>query len=135
MISLRLGTTYGTGLRPNSVFRIFIDRARAGNPITIHGDGSQGRQFTYASDVAAAFEMACRSEVHGVAVNVVAPETTSIKELAELIVGHYPTDLTFGDVPPALVSPALAKGILGWSGTTPFEVGIRHILEDESDGI
>lgn len=137
--ALRLGTTYGTGLRPNSVFRIFIDRARAGEPITIQGDGSQGRQFTYASDVALAFELACRSEIHGVAMNIVAPETTSIKELAELVVDRYPTELTFGearpgDVPPALVSPALAETTLGWRATTPFDVGLGQLLEDESDG-
>ena len=65
VISLRLGTAYGTGLRPNSVFRIFIDRARRGDPITIQGDGKQGRQFTHASDIARAFSMACRSEARG----------------------------------------------------------------------
>jgi hypothetical protein len=41
--------------------------------------------------------------------NVIAPETTSIKELAEGVVDHYPTKLTFGearadDAPPALVT-------------------------------
>jgi UDP-glucose 4-epimerase len=136
--ALRLGTAYGTGLRPNSVFRIFIDRARAGEPITIQGDGSQGRQFTYAADIAGAFEMACQSETHGIALNIVAPETTSIRELAELVVGRYPTELTFGDarpgdVPPARVNPGLADKTLGWRATTPFDVGIQHLLEEESD--
>lgn len=136
--ALRLGTAYGTGLRPNSVFRIFIDRARAGEPITIQGDGSQGRQFTYASDVAAAFDLACRSEVHGVPLNIVAPESTSIRELAELVVDRYPTELTFGDprpgdVPPARVSPVLADETLGWRATTSFDVGLQHLLEEESD--
>lgn len=138
--ALRLGTAYGSGLRPNSVFRIFIDRARAGEPITIQGDGSQGRQFTYAGDIASAFELACRSEDHGIAINIVAPETTSIKELAELVVHRYPTELTFGearpgDVPPALVSPALAEKILGWRAVTPFTVGLEHLLEDASEAI
>jgi UDP-glucose 4-epimerase len=136
--ALRLGTAYGLGLRPNSVFRIFIDRARAGDPITIQGDGSQGRQFTYATDIASAFDAACRSEAHGIALNVVASETTSIKELAELVVDRYPTDLTFGearpgDVPSALVSASLAEEILGWRATTPFEAGLRPLLEDEVD--
>ena len=40
-----------------------------------------------------------------------------------------------GEVPPALVDSALAEDIVGWTGTTPFEVGIRHLLEDESDGV
>ena len=138
--ALRLGTAYGPGLRPNSVFRIFIDRARGGEPITIQGDGSQGRQFTYAEDIASAFDLACQSEAHGMALNVVAPTTTSIKELAELVVDRYPTELTFGearpgDVPPALVSPALAQEILGWRAVTPFETGLGKLLEDESDVI
>ncbi len=70
--------------------------------------------------------------------NILAPETTSIKELAELVVDRYPTDLTFGearpgDVPPALVSPALAEQILGWRATTNFEAGLGHLLDDASD--
>ena len=138
--ALRLGTAYGSGLRPNSVFRIFIDRARAGEPISIQGDGSQGRQFTYAADIASAFDLACGSEVHGMAINVVAPETTSIKELADHVVHRYPTELNFGearpgDVPPALVTSALAEELLGWRAMTPFETGFAHLLEDESDGI
>lgn len=137
VIALRLGTAYGPGLRPNSVFRIFIDRARAGEPITIQGDGSQGRQFTYAADIASAFELACRSDAHGSVLNIVAPETVSIKELAELVIQRYPTDLTFGearpgDVPPALISSALAEKALHWKATTPFEVGIDHLLNDAS---
>ncbi len=136
--ALRIGTAYGLGLRPNSVFRIFIDRARTGEPITIQGDGSQGRQFTFAADIAAAFDRACGSDVHGVAMNIVAPETISIKELAELVVDRYPTDLSFGearpgDVPPALVSAALAAEILGWQALTPFEAGLQHLLDDEVD--
>ena len=138
--ALRLGTAYGRGLRPNSVFRIFIDRARAGEPITIQGDGSQGRQFTYAADIAWAFELACRSDVHGIAVNIVAPEMISIKELAEIVVDRFPTELTFGearpgDVPSALVSPALAEKILGWHAATPFTAGVEHLLEDASGSV
>ena len=134
--ALRLGTAYGPGLRPNSVFRIFIDRARAGEPITIQGDGSQGRQFTYATDIASAFEIACRSDVHGIAMNIVAPEMTSIKELAELVVHRYPTELTFGDarpgdVPSSVLSPALAQNTLGWQAVTPFEEGLGHLLGEE----
>ncbi len=134
VIALRLGTAYGTGLRPNSVFRIFIDRARRGEPITIQGDGAQGRQFTHASDIATAFVTALRSDVHGVALNTVAPETTSIKELAELVVARYPTELTFGeprpgDVPPALVSATRIKDVLGWEAVKPFSEGLTELMD------
>ena len=137
VVALRLGTAYGTGLRPNSVFRIFIDRARAGEPITIQGDGAQGRQFTYAGDIAVAFDAACRSDVRGVALNIVAPGLTSIKRLAELVVERYPTELTFGearpgDVPSALVAANRAGEVLGWSARTPFEEGLAQLFEEPS---
>jgi UDP-glucose 4-epimerase len=134
VLPLRLGTAYGSGLRPNSVFRIFIDRARRGDPITIQGDGAQGRQFTHASDIARAFSLACGSDLHGVALNVVSPQTVSIKELAELVVARYPTELKFGparpaDVAPALVSSDRAKELLGWSPVMPFDEGLSELMD------
>lgn len=138
-IALRLGTAYGSGLRPNSVFRIFIDRARRGEPITIQGDGSQGRQFTHASDIARAFGLASRSDASGMALNVVAPETTSIKALAEGVVARFPTELTFGparpgDVPPALVSSDRASDVLGWQAEVPFEEGLDELITADEAG-
>ena len=74
----------------------------------------QRRQFTYAADVASAFNLARRSEAQGMALNVVAPETTSITELAGRVVDRYPTELTFGearadDVPSSLVTEGASQ--------------------------
>lgn len=140
VVALRLGTAYGSGLRPNSVFRIFIDKARAGEPITIQGDGSQGRQFTHAADIARAFSMAARSELRGIALNTVAPEMTSIKELAETVVARYPTEVTYsaprpGDVPPATVSASLIKDKLSWETEISFKDGLDELMDDlEANG-
>lgn len=130
--ALRVGTAYGSGLRPNSVFRIFIDRAKAGRPITIQGDGLQSRQFTHASDIARAFLLACKSEVHGMALNTVGDRLVSIKELAQAIVKRYPTELTFGeprpgDVPSAQVSSKAIDDLLGWSPEIGFEQGLEEL--------
>jgi UDP-glucose 4-epimerase len=141
VIALRLGTAYGSGLRPNSVFRIFIDRAQRGEPITIQGDGSQARQFTHVSDLARAFSSACRSELHGVALNTVARDAVSIKQLAELVVHRFPTEVTFGeprpgDVPPALVSSNRVRAMLGWRARIPFEEGVAELMDaPEREGI
>lgn len=134
VIALRLGTAYGVGLRPNSVFRIFLDRARRGEPLTVQGDGSQGRQFTHASDLAQAFSLACSSEVHGTILNVIAPQTVSIKELAELVIARHPTELRFGaarpgDVAPALVSAARVEALLGWRPAVSFEEGLTELMD------
>lgn len=135
VVALRLGTAYGSGLRPNSVFRIFIDRARRGEPITIQGDGSQGRQFTHASDIARAFSLACASDAHGMALNAVAEEMISIRKLAEMVVERFPTELTFGDPRPgdiasAPVSAARIRRVLGWSAEMPFAAGLDELIDD-----
>ena len=133
VVALRLGTAYGSGLRPNSVFRIFIDRARQGQPITIQGDGSQFRQFTHASDIARAFELAATSDLRGEAFNIVAEEQVSIRQLAEMVVERFPTELTFGeprpgDVPAAVVSSAKAAQKLGWTADMPFDKGLDELI-------
>lgn len=137
-VALRLGTAYGSGLRPNSVFRIFIDRARRGESITIAGDGLQGRQFTHASDLAEAFRLAALSDVSGITLNTVAPETTTIKELAERVVHRYPTELVFGpprpgDVPPALVSAKRIQEVLGWEPRMSFGAGLDELMDHLED--
>ena len=75
--------------------------------------------------------------MHGRAFNIVAPEMTSIKELAELVVHRHPTELTFGearpgDVPPAEIDAKLAEQVLGWKAETLFEEGLGHLLDDDT---
>lgn len=137
-VGLRLGTAYGPGLRPNSVFRIFIDRAMRREPITIQGDGSQVRQFTHVKDIARAFGLAAKADLRGTVMNTVAPEATSIRTLAELIVERFPTELTFGparpgDVPPALVSSDRARELLGWEAQVPFKAGLHQLMDSVAD--
>lgn len=136
VMSLRLGTAYGTGMRPNSVFSVFIERAKRGDPLTIQGDGSQSRQFTHVSDIARGFELACLSNLRGVALNIVSDERHSIKELAELVVERYPTEVRYeegrrGDAPPAVVSPKRALESLGWQAHIRLELGLQDLFDEK----
>ena len=135
VVALRLGTAYGTGMRSNAVFRIFIDKARKGEPLTIQGDGSQGRQFTHVSDIARAFELAAVSDVTGMPLNVVAREMVSIKQLADVVAQRFPTEVSFGDprpgdVPPSYVSADRIEATLGWKAAVEFEDGMAELLEE-----
>lgn len=134
LVSLRLGTGYGPGLRPNSVFRIFVDRALKGEPITVQGSGRQGRQFTHARDIARAFYFACRTEVDESVINVVGDQFITIRDLAEAVVARYPTELSFGaarpgDIQSAVVSAERAARILGWRPEVRFEDGLNELLD------
>ncbi|HEX6148085.1 MAG TPA: NAD-dependent epimerase/dehydratase family protein [Acidimicrobiia bacterium] len=133
VLALRMGTAYGLGMRPNSVFEIFIEKARKGEPITIQGDGSQGRQFTHARDIARAFVAAAKSEVRGMPLNVVSPEMISIKQLADMVTERFPTEVTYGqprpgDVAPSYVSAARIAEVLGWKAEVSFEEGMAELL-------
>ena len=133
VIALRLGTAYGLGMRPNSVFEIFIEKARNGEPITIQGDGSQGRQFTHARDIARAFVLAAKSGARGMPLNVVSEEMISIKQLAEIVTERFPTEVTYGqsrpgDVTPSYVSAARIEQTLGWKPEIAFEEGMAELL-------
>jgi UDP-glucose 4-epimerase len=133
VIALRLGTAYGLGMRPNAVFEIFIARALKGEPITIQGDGSQGRQFTHARDIARAFVAAAKSDARGISLNVVSPEMISIKQLADIVTERFPTEVTYGqprpgDVPPSYVSSARIEEVLGWRAEVTFEEGMEELL-------
>ena len=133
VVSLRLGTAYGTGMRPNSVFSIFINRALLGEAITVSGDGRQHRQFTHASDVAQAFVAAAESGIRREAINIVADETVTIRELAEMVVAECPAPLSFGeprpgDIAPARVSAAKARNLLGWTARVSFAEGLRDLI-------
>ncbi len=133
-IALRLGTAYGRGMRPNSVFSIFAKRAMAGEPLTIHGTGSQMRQFTHVSDVAEAFRLAINAPVRGEVFNVVSDEEITVRQIAELVVARFPTELRFeparaAEVPSASVGNAKIKTALNWHPQIMFKDGLDDLLD------
>ncbi len=134
-VALRLGTAYGLGMRPNSVFARFIATARSGEPITIQGTGLQSRQFTHARDIARGFRLAVESTVRGCAINLVAEENVSIQQLAEMVVARYPTAIRYGearagDIHPALIDSSLAWELFGWKGEVCFRDGLAELLDE-----
>lgn len=135
-VSLRLGSAYGPGMRPNAVIPKWIALASKGKPIQVQGKGDQFRQWTHASDVAAAFRLACEGDAKGFRVfNVVADEVTTIAEMADTIASHYGvevvhTEARAGDVPSARVSSELIQGVLGWKPTVSFKDGLAGMFTE-----
>lgn len=135
VIALRLGTAYGTRMRSNSVFQVFVRRALCGEPITIQGSGQQGRQFTHARDIARAFEAALTRGQVAAAYNIVAERMVTIRELAEIVTRSFPTQVTYGpprpgDVPSATVTSASAERELDWRSAVDLEAGLQEIVAE-----
>jgi UDP-glucose 4-epimerase len=65
----------------------FVDQALSGKPLTIYGDGTQTRTFTYVKDVVQAFMALMASDgAPGQVFNVGGTEEVSIRGLAEKII-------------------------------------------------
>ena len=87
--ALRFFNVYGPRQDPSSpysgVISIFTDRARAGAPLTIFGDGAQTRDFVYVGDVARAILAALADGNSRAICNVGTGGEISVLELARAI--------------------------------------------------
>lgn len=129
----RLFNVYGPRARTTgtygAVFGVFLAQKLAGKPLTIVGDGTQTRDFTFVTDVVDAIVRAARSEVSGESFNVGSGGTYPVNRLAELIGGpkvHIPKrpgepDCTSADI-------TKIKKLLGWTPSISFEEGVRRVI-------
>lgn len=79
----RLANVYGPGQRSDlegGVIAIFLQRLRDGEPVTMHGDGLQRRDFVHLDDVVSAVQAMLNSSKNGT-YNVGTGEATSVREL------------------------------------------------------
>lgn len=133
--SIRIFNAYGTRVRTTgaygAVFGVFFRQKLAGKPFTVVGDGSQKRDFVYASDVAAAFLLAAETAVSGRVWNLGAGNPQSVNHLVELIGGkvtYIPKrpgepDVTWADI-------ARITGELGWKPRIQFAEGVQRMMAE-----
>jgi UDP-glucose 4-epimerase len=132
---LRFGIPYGPRARPATVVAAFVARARAGEPLTITGDGRQSRRFVYVEDLADGVVAALVPAAAGRIYNLVGDESVTIREIAETVrelVADVPivhTEDRPGDLRPADISGARAAAELGWRPETPFAEGVRRYVD------
>jgi UDP-glucose 4-epimerase len=137
-VSLRLFNVFGPRSRTSgtygAVFGVFLAQKLAGKPLTVVGDGTQTRDFTYVADVAAAFAAAMAANVRGEIVNVGSGGTYAVNLLVELLGGdvvHIPKrpgepDCTFAD------TRKIAQ-LLDWHARISLEDGVARMLAHIDD--
>lgn len=133
-ISLRFFNVYGPRARTNgtygAVFGVFLAQKLAGQPMTIVGDGTQTRDFTFVTDVVDACVRAAESNITGEIFNVGAANPQSVNYLCQLLGGpttHIPKrpgepDCTWADT-------SKIQRVLGWSPQVSFEDGVACMLD------
>ena len=102
--ALRFFNVYGPRQDPSSpysgVISIFADRAKAGQPLTIFGDGSQTRDFVYVGDVVRALAAAVADGNARTVANVGTGGEITVKELARTVVELCGNRSTIEHAPP-----------------------------------
>ena len=85
VVPLRFFTVYGPRQRPDMAFNIFIRAALTGSPVTVYGDGTQRRDFTYVGDVVKVLVAAAERAEPGRPINVGGGSSVSVRETIDLI--------------------------------------------------
>ena len=135
-ISLRLFNVYGPRSRTSgtygAVFGVFLAQLLAGKPLTIVGDGTQTRDFTFVTDIADAFVTAADSQVSSQVFNVGTGNPVSVNRIVELLgspeIAFIPKRPGEPDVTHADVSRITEA--LDWRTKVPVEDGVKALLEN-----
>jgi UDP-glucose 4-epimerase len=135
---LRFFNVYGPRQNPHSpysgVVSIFLQKAIDGRDLTIYGDGGQSRDFIHVHDVTRFLVAALdRASTSAPVVNVCTGRSTSVAELARLLVDRYGGRIVHeperpGDIRRSLGSPDLAARSLGTTAEIPFRDGLRTLF-------
>jgi len=138
---LRIFNTYGPRLRSGDLYgRVvsrFIDQALNNQPLTVFGEGTQTRSFTYISDtVEGILRVANASNAHGEVINIGNNREMQIIELAHMIIrlAHSESQIEFHPLPPddpRRRCPDIGKAIriLDWQPRTSCEDGLTKTIE------
>lgn len=131
----RYFTVYGPAGRPDmSVFR-FVRWISEGEPITVFGDGSQQRDFTYVDDIARG-TIAGLKPVGYEVINLGGDRPVALSEIVNQIgqltdrepVIEY-RDAHPADVPATWANVSKAHDLLGWKSEVSVEEGLRRCVE------
>jgi UDP-glucose 4-epimerase len=132
---LRFGIPYGPRAREAAVIPAFVNKAFAGDPLTLAGDGLQSRRFVYVEDLADGVALGLDDVATNRVYNLASDENVTIKQIAETvkeIVGDVEivyTPARPGDFGGKIVSSDRALAELGWSAATPFSEGVRRYID------
>src|SRR3990167_3548853 len=137
-VNMRFPTTYGEpGQREVLGVKIFFRQAMKGEPITVHGDGTQTRTLTHISDlVRGVVALVERPELNNFAINLSTEESVSANDMAGMIkeiAGSTSPIVHIEQRPGQTMKEAIrsykAKELLGWEAEISFKDGLKQCYE------
>ena len=138
-VALRYFNVYGPGQTGGDyagVIEAFLRAARSGEPLTVHGDGEQTRDFVHVDDVVRANLLAAETDAVGAAYNVGTGDSVTIRDLAERIRGAVDSDAPVvhgdardGDVRHSRADLTEAREELGYRPSVGLADGLETLVE------
>ena len=134
---VRIFNTYGPGMRLDDgrVVPNFVGQALRGEPLTVYGDGSQTRSFTYLDDLVEGI-LAVLDRGDERPFNLGNPVETSILEFARRIIAATgsSSEIAFRPLPeddPKQRCPDItrARTLLGWQPRVQLEEGLARTVD------
>ncbi|MSR46572.1 MAG: SDR family oxidoreductase [Planctomycetes bacterium] len=135
---VRIFNTYGPRMRLNDgrALPTFMTQALQGQDITVYGDGSQTRSFTFVTDLIDGIYRLARSKESD-PVNIGNPRELSIMTFAEKVKELTKSNSRIVQKPLPVDDPKIrqpditrARGILGWEPKISLEEGLKLTLPD-----
>jgi len=136
-IALRFFTVYGPGQRPDLAIHKFTKAILKREPVTMYGDGSTSRDYTYIDDIVQGIISAMGySASNFEIINLGNNYTVSLKELISAIeevtekkaVIEQMADQP-GDVPKTFADITKAKELLGYHPNTELKEGLKKFYD------
>jgi len=157
---VRIFNTFGPRMRPDDgrVVSTFIVQALRGEPLTVHGDGSQTRSFCYVDDMVAGIlavlfhpsdrppaqrtdrtflyvNADAEDSIHH-PINLGNPDERSVLEIARIVLEATGSKSPLQFVPRPVDDPGVrrpdigrARRLLGWAPRVSLEEGIRRTVD------
>jgi dTDP-glucose 4,6-dehydratase len=134
---VRIFNTYGPRMRVNDGRAVpaFISQALRNEDVTVFGDGSQTRSFTYITDLVDGILRLMHSDAND-PVNIGNPREMSLAELATLIIrmSGSTSKIVYRPLPtddPKVRRPDItrARAVLGWEPKVSLEEGLTTTIE------
>ena len=139
VLALRYFNVYGMRQNPSyaGVITKFLASIKTKNPLVIHGDGQQIRDFVHVEDVVQANFLAMMSKVDHSIVNIGSGIPTSINELANMIIGVSGLEVKLlhddalgGDIRFSQADVGLAKKILTWKPKKNLKDWLKYVIQN-----
>jgi nucleoside-diphosphate-sugar epimerase len=137
-VVLRLFSVYGPRQRPDMAVARFIEAMRAGQEVTIYGNGMQLREMTYVGDVAGAIlaAMTAKHIPRGAVYNIGGGNVTNVLDLAETVADALGMELKAkhepeqpGEMASNIAATDRAHKVLDWWPKTQLKTGIRKQVD------